>query len=168
MKSYIRFVELKRWLRAYDKGNPLLNSRVISDIRVDMQNCTSIYALSEDGSNSAKIILAFAENRRGVERIDYVKIDEDELDKLAFSANKNPSNVSTKIKNVNNSHYDLKVGQVDKLIQLAEFIYKKTLNINGLDPGDVIKLFEDEIKSGELSMSDLNEDIQKAIKKYQS
>ncbi len=168
MKSYIRFVELRRWLKAYDKGNPLLNSRVISDIRIDMQNCTSIYALNLDESNLSKIILAFAENRNGVERIDYVKIDENELHKLSLSTKQNPSNLSTKIKNVNVYHYDLEVGKVDRLMHLAEFVYQKTLNISGLDPDEVIMLFEDEINSGDLSLTDLKPAIQKAIKKYQS
>lgn len=163
MKCFVRFVELKRWLNAYDKKSNILNARVISDIRVDMQNCTSIFALNDDESNLNKIILAFAENRNGVDRIDYIKIDESELEKLSLSTIQNSTNVNTKIKAVKKYHYDLKIGKVDKLILLAEFIYKKTSDIQGLNPNDVIKLFNEEISSGDLDKKDLKPAIQKFL-----
>jgi hypothetical protein len=162
MKSFIRFLEIKRWLNAYEKGNPLLNSRVISDIRVDMQNNTSIYELSNDGSNLAKIILAFAEKRQGFERVDYIEFDENELDSLSFSTKQNTS-LNTKIKDVKAYHYDLQIGKVDRLIKLAEFIYSKSSQSKGKTATQVKQLFEGEIGSGNLTKTDLNPALQKHL-----
>ena len=170
--TYLRNLRKSRWnkdlgwLKERADGTGLSN--LPADAFVDLKtegNRLSVWKITEDNSNFARVVAAFVSTWNFEDPFDYVLLPKDLMDSLATKREKSSGKTLDGYAN-DNFHFDLTEISASDLVKITEFISR--MGVQRLSKKKVLSHLDEAISSGLMAEDRLADDLRKNLIQYRA